>query len=116
MLRLLLKICMFSGILFFPLLQSCKSRKEANKEPIPASAGKTREGFTKGTVIKYDVDGCTFLISLENGNRLHPVNLEEEFQKDGLKIWFRYTFQKEVMTVCMAGEVVKITAMEKAEE
>lgn len=92
---------------------SCKSNKKVAKETVVTGDEKKTQGFTKGVVTKYDVDGCTFLITLENGKRLHPLNLDEAYQIDGLGVWIKYIFQREAITVCMAGEVIKITAIEK---
>ncbi|MGQ0829062.1 MAG: hypothetical protein ACT4ON_11795 [Bacteroidota bacterium] len=71
-----------------------------------------KAGFTKATVINYKLDGCSWMLQLEDKNRLEPINLKEEFQKENLKVWVQYEIFKEGASICMAGEMVKIIAIE----
>lgn len=94
-------------------LSSCKGKKEAVSKEIVTTTTNKYENHNKGTVTKFDVDGCSFLITLESGKRLNPINLDDEFKKEGLKIFITYISQNDIMTTCMAGEVVKITDIVK---
>lgn len=79
--------------------------------------------YKKGTVTKFDVDGCSFIITIQDENQSDPtipedrliaVNLEDQYKQDGLKIWIMYVPEKqESLSTCMAGEIVRITAIEK---
>ena len=73
----------------------------------------TAEGFVKAEVRNYDVDGCGYLLFLENGKKLNPGELKEEFRKDALKVWIRYSLRKGVMTTCMAGENIQLNDIRK---
>lgn len=94
-------------------MQSCrvnvKAVPEARKEPVPSYLG-----FTKATIINSSLDGCTWLMELEDGKKLEPVNLKEDFKKEGLKVWVQYQHY-ENYSFCMAGEMVTITAIELRE-
>ena len=101
------------GIVFFSILQYCYSSKPLKNEP-PVSYADTHEqkGFVKATIINYTIDGCTFMIQLEDGKKLEPVNLQNEFKIDNFKVWIKYQ-QSKGNSICMAGEMVTITAIEK---
>jgi hypothetical protein len=57
------------------------------------------------------LDGCGFVIELENGDRLEPLNLSD-FDiklKDGKKIWVSYHLTVNfIATICMVGDIVEI--------
>lgn len=99
-----------AGITLISATQSCrvtvKATPEVRKEPVPSYIG-----FTKATVINSTLDGCTWLMELEDSKKLEPVNLKEDFKKDGLKVWIQYKHY-ENFSFCMAGEMVTITAIE----
>lgn len=65
-------------------------------------------GYLKARIIdKTGLDGCAFLIELQSGEKLIPLNLRKEFRKDNLNVWVKYK-KEDAMTVCMAGETVRI--------
>jgi len=71
---------------------------------------------TWGTVRDYSgLDGCGFLIELQNGGKLNPVKMPEGFRlKDGQKITFSYSVLTDMMSICMAEtELVEITCIHK---
>jgi len=96
-------------ILFIILLNAC-SHKVAGTKAFPPE--ETKEGYTKATVINYAVDGCSWLLQLEDGKKLEPANLSDEFKKDKLKVWVQYQIKKGGMSICMVGEMVTITKIE----
>lgn len=72
---------------------------------------------TVGKVVDYTglLDGCKFMIELENGERFNPVKMSVEgFRfRDGQKIKFGYTELEEMMSICMAESAfVEITCIE----
>lgn len=101
------------GLTIISAIQSChvnvKPVPEVRKEPVPSYIG-----FTKATIINYTVDGCTWMIELEDGKKLEPINLKDEFKKNNLKVWIQYKHY-ENFSFCMAGEMVTITAIELRE-
>lgn len=89
------------------------------KRSIPekeSSVDYVKEGFIKAKVIKYTLDGCSFMIELENGNKLEPKNLPESFQKNDILVWIKYIQSKNTMSICMAGKPVNITSIELRKE
>lgn len=68
--------------------------------------------YTAATVVSYAVDGCTWMLELEDGKKLQPAELKPEYQKDQLKVWIAYEIKKGGIGICMAGEMVNITHIE----
>jgi hypothetical protein len=98
---------------FIVTLQSCFLFTEVkNKSSESVSDNHEQNGFAKATIINYTIDGCTFVIQLEDGKKLEPINLQEEFKKDNFKVWIKYQHYKG-NSICMAGEMVNITSIEK---
>jgi hypothetical protein len=58
------------------------------------------------------LDGCAFLILLNDGKYLQPVNLDSTFMNENLKVEFTFT-GIEGMSVCMKGDMVQINEMKK---
>ncbi len=64
------------------------------------------------------LDGCTFLIELDNGDRLLPAdiaisNFSMEDFKEGIKVKFSYEELKDMVSICMAEKsIVRITCLE----
>jgi hypothetical protein len=60
------------------------------------------------------LDGCGLLIELENGDKLNPSKIKDDYPlKDGQKIRFSYKVLPDVMSICMAERaVVEITCIE----
>jgi hypothetical protein len=57
------------------------------------------------------LDGCEFVIELENGNKLEPLNLSE-FNialNDGKKVWISYHLTTNMIgAACMVGDIIEI--------
>jgi hypothetical protein len=101
-----------SAILLF-FFFSCRTQKQSDSSKSEVKdAALLQEGFVKAEIRSYDVDGCGFLIFLEDEKKLNPLNLGDEYKKEGLKVWIRYTIKKGVMTTCMSGEVVNILELQ----
>jgi hypothetical protein len=60
------------------------------------------------------LDGCGFMIVLENGNKLQPIKYSSENLeiKDGQKIKFSYKEITNQVGICMAGKMVEVTCIE----
>jgi hypothetical protein len=78
----------------------------------PADTEHIFKGYQKATIIDYTVDGCKWMLQLEDGKKLQPLELKPEFQKDQLKVWVMYEIKKGAVGICMAGEIVNITNIE----
>jgi hypothetical protein len=92
-------------------LSSCLLFTGVRSEAAEVTDTHEKDGFTRATIIKFPLDGCSYMLRLKNGNDLEPVNLSEEFKKDSCRVWIKYQSYKG-SSVCMAGPMVTITAIE----
>ncbi|MES2286305.1 MAG: hypothetical protein V4547_11505 [Bacteroidota bacterium] len=103
---------LFVCLVFISMLQSCFLFLGVKSTPAAADQDTHEQnGFVKATIINYALDGCNFMLQLEDGKKLEPVNLSEEFRKDNIKVWIKYQHYKGT-SICMAGEMVTVTAIE----
>lgn len=67
-----------------------------------------------GTVVNYTgLDGCGYVIELDNGKKLEPAEYPEHFQfYDGQRVSLTYKVRNDLMSTCMVGEIVEITEIE----
>jgi len=94
-----MKFLTISFLLFAILLFSCNSTNNSvsntskNKAQTDAK-NMTEEGFIKGTIVTSKIEGdCPIVIKIEGENGsyyLDPINLEDNFKKEGKKIWFKF--------------------------
>ena len=74
-----------------------------------------------GTIKDYTgLDGCKFLIELENGEKLQPVKYTDSDLdhplKDGQRIKFSYKEVTDQMSICMTGKMIEVTCITFLEE
>jgi hypothetical protein len=62
-----------------------------------------------------ELDGCRYLIHLDNGNKLQPDKLDPKFEKDSLKVWVKYK-PEDRMNICMSGITINIIDLKVREE
>lgn len=96
--------------LFLSFFLNCKSGLQSGDAETSCN--------TVGKIADYTglLDGCTFMIELENGERFNPVKMSVDgFEfKDGKKIKFGYRELEEMMSTCMAESAfVEITCIEE---
>ncbi len=94
--------------------------KEENQMTVNATAKKMmEEGFKAGTIVYSEVENdCPYTIQIENEDPsyfLDPVNLEEAYKKDGMKIWVQYAGMR-MMNRCEKANPVNVVAIQKREE
>ena len=87
------------------------------KTPLTASdKAHLSNGFFKAVVVdKRGLDGCTFVLKLEDHSTLEPLGLNEQFKIAGKQLWVKFSIAKNAMSVCMSGTPVTITAAEAVE-
>ena len=88
--------------------QACHSQKQQKPTVPEYTDGIYSLELFPATVIYYEVDGCKWMLLLPNGDKLQPVELEEVFQKDGLKVKIAYREKPDAISICMAGKVVDL--------
>lgn len=68
-----------------------------------------------GTVVYISLEGGFYGIKGDNGKNYDPVNLKEEFQRDGLRIRFEMKELKNQASFHMWGMLVEIINVETIE-
>ncbi len=89
-------------------IQACHSQKQQKTVIGEKTDGIYSLELFPATVIFYEIDGCKWMLKLPNGNKLQPVELDEAFQKDGLKVKIAYREKPDAISICMAGQVVDL--------
>lgn len=100
-----LRLLLISTLIF----SACSPKVPGTQSVTPME----QQGFVKATVKNYTVDGCTWLLELENGKKLQPAFLDIPFQKDNLAVWIKYTVTKSNASICMTGQTVNITEIQQ---
>ncbi len=59
------------------------------------------------------LDGCNFLLELDDGKKVQPLSLPSEFSQDGLKVEVEFKVKTGMMSICMAGPTVEIIKIAK---
>lgn len=92
---------------------NCKKQK---KEPELTQQEKEKmdmmminEGYVKATVINYNLDGCGWMLELEDKTKKEvSEGIPETFKVEGKKVWAKYSPAKNVASICMAGQIVNL--------
>lgn len=76
------------------------------------------EGFTKGTIVASTAEeDCPFVISSTiDGNEMmyDPINLENNYKKNGMNVWYKYNGLR-MMNRCEKASPVNITEIKEIE-
>ena len=68
------------------VLVSCN----CNKKTVVAETKKLENGFKKAVVYKTNLEPCSYKLQV-NETFFDPINLKEDFKKDKLKVWVKYS-------------------------
>ena len=66
-----------------------------------------------GTIKYINLEGGFYGIISDNGQKLDPINLKDEFKKDGLKVKFVYSFKKSEANIHQWGKIIEIISIRK---
>jgi hypothetical protein len=118
-------------LLFALTIFSCDSskRSRAEKEVIPVPPEKAErpssldepktdgqvlaEGYKRAKVVDAaGLDGCGFLLELEDGSKLQPLNLSDAFRINNLEVIVKVKPENR-SGICMAGKIVSIIDIRK---
>ena len=69
-----------------------------------------------GTIQFFDLEGGFYGLVADDGARYDPLNLDEAFQQDGLRVRFRARLRTGVMTIRQWGKPVEILEMARLDE
>lgn len=64
--------------------------------------------YANGTVKYLSIEGGFYGIVTDDYKNLDPLNLPREFQRDGLKIFFKYVEKKNMGSYHMWGMIIEI--------
>lgn len=119
-----MKILKTSLVLLVLVATSCCTSSKTSKsetktetnEMMANSKKMMADGFTMGTIIASTKEGdCPYVISSEiDGNAVmyDPINLEEMYKKDGVKVWYKYNGLR-MMNRCEKANPVNISEIQK---
>jgi len=68
-----------------------------------------------GTIKYIDLEGGFYGIIADNGERYDPINLNQEFQVDGLRVRFEAKIRDDIVGIHMWGVLIEILKIEKLE-
>ena len=66
-----------------------------------------------GTVKYVNLEGGFYGIISDNGQKLDPINLKNEFKKDGLRVKFVYSLKKSGANIHQWGKIIEIISIRK---
>ena len=71
------------------------------------------DSLLKGTVKDYTgMDGCGYVIELDNGSKLEPVKVDNTFTfADKQRVALSYKELKDLASICMVGKMAEITSI-----
>ena len=69
-----------------------------------------------GTITFFDLEGGFYGLLADDGAKYDPLNLDEAFRQDGLRVRFRAQLRTGVMTIRQWGKPVEIQEMSRLDE
>ncbi|MCF8464617.1 MAG: hypothetical protein K9G41_07245 [Flavobacteriales bacterium] len=99
------------GALFLFLLAACNSTK-----PVPTLEAVLAEGRYLGHITtEFAAEGCPFILKYMDGGEekyLIPVQLEEQYQLNGLQLEFGFHFSRIMQGDCQKGQPAVLEMVE----
>lgn len=101
------------ALLLLAGFSACKAKKKAAvvENTRTETAQPKEKPVVEGTLRNMaGLDGCKWMIELNNSKKLQPTNLADFDvpMVDGQHVWVDFVEQQGVMSICMAGKVVKL--------
>jgi len=99
------------AILFLASCGSSKKTRQIEKE----NKQMTEEGFKKGIVVSSNIEGdCPYTIKIlgEESLLFDPVNLDENYKKEGMLIWIKYTGMR-MANRCTKANPITVNQIQK---
>jgi hypothetical protein len=66
-----------------------------------------------GTVKYVNLEGGFYGIVGDDGQQYDPMNLDQTYQKDGLRVHFQAKIRQDIASIHMWGKIIEITKIEK---
>ncbi|KMQ50750.1 hypothetical protein CHISP_2273 [Chitinispirillum alkaliphilum] len=80
---------------------------------LPLTSCESSENI-KGVVTYIELEGGFYGIITPDGEKYRPLNLPEEFKKDGLEVEFRGEIQDDAIGIHMWGKAIVLEEIKKA--
>ena len=100
-----------AGIIF-----SCHHVKDLVSDKADPTVDYAKQGYQKGMVTDIQLDGCKWMIELQDsaGKKIEPGpdELAPDLLQDSLLVWVKYV-PEDRMSICMAGQTVHITDIKR---
>ena len=90
------------------VMTGCGSPGPDHRDGTRSAAAGARSQVITGTVQYVDVEGGFHGIVADDGTKLDPVNLPEDFRKDGVRVQVQIVEVKDAVSIHMWGKVVRI--------
>jgi hypothetical protein len=90
----------------------CHEQGPQRHEGTPSGAGGAAWTVT-GMVQHVEVEGGFYGILVDDGTKLDPVNLPEDFRQDGVRVRVRVIEVRDAVSTHMWGKVVRILEIER---
>ena len=92
------KVLVLTLIFFSLVINSCNKQSECENSHSAKIVNMT------------GLDGCSWMIKLNNGTKLEPTNLNDFniYLQENQKIWVVYHTAAQIASICMHGEIVTI--------
>ena len=108
------------GLLALVLLAAtgCSTKpppEDGTPTPPPASSDENLVSGV-GTILYQDLEGGFYGLVADDGAKYDPLNLDEAFQQDSLRVRFRAQRRTDVMTIRMWGQPVEILDMARVDQ
>jgi hypothetical protein len=90
--------------------------RNGGPESRPESQSQTAGGHGQvvtGTVRHVDLEGGFYGIEADDGTKLDPVNLPEEFRQDGVRVQVQVEELKDRVSTHMWGKIVRIVGIKR---
>ena len=108
-----------SGTLLFlaaSIALSCSGVNGAPESSVSGHDEQSRAHITGTGTIRYiDLEGGFYGIVGDDGKKYLPIDLDQQYKTDGLKIRFRFKARSDVMTITMWGIPVEVLVIDKIE-
>lgn len=110
------------------LIFSCSSERGTKNKNIPQDVNSGAEETAQvdnekgeirnmtGTIIFQEIEGGFYGIKADDGQKYNPLNLDESYRKDGLRVKFDANLKEGMVGIHMWGEYVEIVKIEELSE
>jgi hypothetical protein len=109
------------------LIFSCSSEKGTKTKSLPQNVDTRAKETTRaddkneirnmnGTIVFKELEGGFYGIEADDGKKYNPINLNKQYQKDGLRIKFDAKVKRGMVGIHMWGEYVEILKIEKLDQ